>query len=186
MSDITAYLSLVLTIGIGAYIIHSQRKYDRLIKWAMSEEGFAGKLGHLSATVEKAALFLDPDSWISEGEEGARTLHPKLAQILDASTTVLSQKIGESIKMSAMGVLSGKARLDKGLTAAIATDVIDAKAPALKVIGGMLGINTKEYIQENPGSIMTLLQTFGPMLGGMQGGGPSSGEHPFKNYFGRR
>lgn len=92
----------------------------------------------------------------------------------------VGQSIAKSIKMSFLGELSGKARLDKGLKTAIAQDVIDEKMPVLNLVSEFLGENTKKWITKHPEGVLQLMNFAAPMLQkAMQNNGrASTGGYP--------
>lgn len=97
---------------------------------------------------------------IDTDEKGQIQCSRKLGLLLSGT----GQAIAKSVKMSFLGELSGKARLDKGLKGALAKDVIDQKFPALNLISEFLGENTKKYISKNPDGVLQLLNLAAPMI----------------------
>jgi len=88
----------------------------------------------------------------------------------------LAKAIGQTIKMSFLGNLSGQARLDKGLKGAMTQDIIDEKMPIINLAGDFLGINTKAYIKKHPDALAQIMQIAGPYLQKFQGGGNDGGQ----------
>lgn len=96
-----------------------------------------------------------------EDQEGNPLIDARLQKILGA----FGSSVATSLKMSVLGTLSGQARLEKGLKGAMATDFVEKKAPILKALGDLFGLNTAEYIGEHPDAVMQVL----PMLKGFLG-----------------
>jgi len=95
-----------------------------------------------------------------EDEEGNPMLDARLVKVIEA----LSSSLAKSLKFSLLGSISGQARLEKGLKAALTQDIIDQNMPILNLIGDFLGINTRKYIAKHPEAFIQLMQQFGPML----------------------
>ena len=112
-----------------------------------------------------------------EDEEGNPLLDARLVKVIEA----LGSSLAKSLKFSLLGSLSGQARLEKGLKAAITQDIIDQNMPILNLIGDFLGINTKQYIAKHPEAFIQLMQHFGPMLAKLRVQGFNSGEDVYPN-----
>lgn len=84
----------------------------------------------------------------------------RLTKMIDA----FSSGVAKSLKMSVLGSLSGPARIEKGLKAAMTQDVVDEKMPLIGLIGDFLGINTKKYIAKHPDAIGQLGQLAAPYI----------------------
>lgn len=110
-----------------------------------------------------------------EDENGNPMLDARVVKMIETLGSALSK----SLRMSFLGSLSGQARLEKGLKAAVAQDVIEQKAPLLNLIGDFLGVNTKQYIAKHPEAFMQIAQMVMPMLLKNQAFNSGGGENPF-------
>lgn len=111
------------------------------------------KFDNLANTVSEVFRF-------EEDENGNLVIDERLAKFIEA----FGSQIAKSLKFSFLGNLSGQARLEKGLKAAITQDLIDNQMPILNLIGDFLGINTKKYIAKHPEAFLQLMQQFAPIL----------------------
>ena len=95
-----------------------------------------------------------------EDEQGQPLLDARLVKMIGA----FSSGIAKSFQMSALGQLSGSARMEKGLKGAIASDIIDEKMPILNLLGDFMGINTKKYITKHPDAMGQLFKMAQPAI----------------------
>jgi len=106
-----------------------------------------------------------------EDEEGNPMIDARLSKMIK----MFSSGLATSLKMSALGALSGPARLDKGLKGAMAADVVENKMPIINLLGDVFGINTKKYITKHPDALLQLAQKFMPGFLQQNNPGQSSG-----------
>ena len=108
---------------------------------------------------------------------------PMIPQKTAVFIKAVSGALGQSLKMSVLGSLSGPARLEKGLKKAFTEDIIDQKLPILNLIDGIAGVNVKNYITKNPEALGQILQLAGPLLSGVSqniSGGSNYASNPYK------
>lgn len=142
ISQILTALSTFFSLTLAIYVL---RKTNRVVN----------RFDEIS---DSAGQFLR----FEQDEEGNVLLDARLAGIIKGVSSGLAQ----SLKMSALGSLSGPARLEKGLKGAIAADVVDNKMPILGLIGDFVGINTNKYIKKHPEAMLQLARQFAPQLQG--------------------
>jgi len=102
---------------------------------------------------------LDDFCEIKKDEDGKPQvfIEPRLALVLDGLSKRFAQTLFQSFKMSNLQGLGASAKLDKGLKAAFAKDIINEKMPWLSALEHFAGINVKSYITKNPDAALSLL-----------------------------
>ena len=159
---LSAFLTTIATLASLLFVIYSflriNRKIDRF-------EGLANTLSDLFR--------------YEEDEEGNPLLDARLSKMMQT----FGSSITQSLKMSALGSLSGISRLDKGLKGAMAADIVENKMPLIGLAGDIFGINTQRYIKNHPDAMMQLISDprvqgfLGSIMGkNHPGGSPSTGQ----------
>lgn len=129
ISEILAFLSLILMSIVSIYSLRKLRRFESL-----------------GDTIEDLFRY-------EEDEEGNPLIDARLTKMMQT----LSSSLATSLRMSVLGQLSGPARLDKGLKGAMASDVVENKMPVINLLGDVFGINTSKYIAKHPDALMQLM-----------------------------
>lgn len=143
------------------------------------------KYGPLAEDIQSITSIVGGLFTVKQDKEG----NYMVSEGLEVIGGALGQGVAKSLKMSLMGELSGRARLDKGLAGAFVQDVIDKKAPILGILDNVLGTNTTDYLKKNPQAIMglmPLIEKFAPgVIPGLLKGGAGQAVETAGRMFGR-
>ena len=106
------------------------------------------------------------DKLYSDAYEYTENIKKDFAENLPEITKEVGHTIAQNFRMSLMGTLGGKVRLEDGLKKALTTDVIDQQSPLLSMLLDMFPTG-KKYITKHPDALGQLVGMF--MQGGLPG-----------------
>jgi len=104
--------------------------------------------------------------YVKEGEGGEIIIRGDLDMLLKA----VGSHMAASLKAGVMGMLSGQARLDKGLKGAFVESAVQNQMPLLALAGEIFGIPVEKYLKKHPEAIMQLAPLAQKFMGGSKGG----------------
>lgn len=105
------------------------------------------------------------EDFVKKGEDGEIIIREDVDMLIKA----FGSRMAQSLKAGVMGMLSGQARLDKGLKGAFMESALENQMPLLKLAGDIFGIPVEKYLKKNPEAIMQLAPLAQKFMGGKDG-----------------